>query len=411
MYPKSQIRRCIKECNELLEICKFNKQPVKYKHCIQHFLASVCLHITHDCNLRCEYCYADAGSYGGERSLMGKEVMTKAIDFAFTHSGKFKEINIGFFGGEPLLNFKRIYEAVQYAKEQAKRINKRVTFSMTSNAVLLNPKIMDFLNQEGFSLIFSIDGPKKIHDKMRKTKNGGFTHSIVLRNLKKFRKKYSDNFTVRGTFTRTTSNFSQQVLFLNDQGFKHVSVEPAQLDEKHPHAISHNGAISRILYEYDQLAEIYLERFNQNNPLHFFHFDQNLRNLLHPVPKYTECGAGGGFVSVIPDGRIFPCFETVPEEKNCIGHVDSGFDKQKRRQFQRMYVDVKRECRKCWIRYHCGGGCHAFNIRYNNNITIPYKPQCVFIKYRFKLAAWILSEIAAQGDKSIKKLKTHLEIT
>jgi uncharacterized protein len=273
---------------------------------------------------------------------------------------------------------------------------------------LLTPKIMDFICRERFSLIFSIDGSKETHDRMRKTKNGKGSHSIVLRNVKEYMQNYSHNFTVRGTFTKTTPNFTQQVLFLNNQGFKSISVEPSQLDATNTNSISNDGAISRILVEYDQLADIYLDRFISDNPIHFFHFDYNLRKLLRPQQTHAECGAAGGFISITPDGRIFPCFETVPEKENCIGHINSGFDTHKRRIFQRMHVDSKEECNKCWIKYFCGGGCHAFNIRYNNNIMIPYEPQCEFIKYRFKLSAWILSEIMNRGENAVKKLKNHL---
>ncbi len=408
VYPMPQLHRCIKECKELLESGCFGANPSTYKHHIHNDVAAVCLHIAHNCNLSCEYCYADTGAFGGNRQLMSRRIMFKAIDFAFAHSGDFKSVNVGFFGGEPLLNFKLIPEAVKYARNRANTLNKKVTFSMASNAMLLSPSIMDFISRERFSLLFSLDGPQKIHDRMRKTKNSKGTHTIVLKNIREYFRHYADGFTVRGTFTRTTPNFSEQVLFLNNQGFKSVSVEPAQLAETNPHSISTPGEITKIMYEYDKLADIYLERFDKGNPIHFFHFDNCLKKILDPHPTHTGCGAGSGFIAVVPDGRIFPCFETVPEKENSIGHIDSGFNTHKRRIFQRMHVDSKEECRKCWIKYFCGGSCHAFNVRYNNNIKNPYKPQCEFIKYRFKLSAWILSEIMNRGEKAVKKLKKHL---
>ncbi len=408
VYPTPQLHRCIKECNELLDSGYFGVGHSPYKHRIQNNVSAICLHIAHNCNLSCEYCYADTGAFGANRQLMSRHIMQKAIDFAFVHSGDFESINVGFFGGEPLLNFKLIREAVEYARNTANSLNKKVTFSMASNAVLLTPDIMDFINRENFSLLFSLDGPQKVHDRMRKTKHRKKTHAVVIKNISEYLRNYSDNFTVRGTFTRTTPNFSDQVLFLNDQGFKSVSVEPAQLVETHPHSISTHGEITRILYEYDKLADLYLKRFNKGQPLHFYHFDHCLKKLLDPKPTHTECGAGGGFIAIAPTGEIFPCFETVPEKENCIGHIDFGFDTHKRRIFQRMHADLREECRRCWIKYFCGGGCHAFNIRYNNNIKIPYKPQCEFIKYRFKLSAWILSEIMNGGERSVKILKKHL---
>lgn len=410
VYSMTQLTNCIKECKELLDSGYFGVNPSHYKHNIQNNVAAICLHIAHNCNLSCEYCYADTGSFGGNRQLMSRRIMLKAIDFAFAHSGDLKSVNVGFFGGEPLLNFKLIREAVEYAKNKATTLNKGVTFSMASNTVLFTPDIMDFIKRENFSLLFSLDGPQKIHDRMRKTIHNKKSYAVVIKNIREYYQHYSSSFTVRGTFTRTTPNFSEQVLFLNDQGFKSVSVEPAQLAETHPHSISTHGEITRIMHEYDKLADIYLECFNKGKPIHFFHFDHCLKKLLRPQPIHTECGASAGFIAVAPDGGIFPCFETVPEKENSIGHIDLGFDTHKRRVFQRMHVDSKKECRKCWIKYFCGGGCHAFNIRYNNNIKIPYKPQCEFIKYRFRLSAWILSEVMNKGEKSVKKLKKHLQI-
>jgi len=409
VYPKSQLNKCIEECSVLLDNGNFGIKLSPYKHRIQNNTSSVCLHVAHECNLNCKYCYADAGSFGGNRSFMSREVMTKAIDFTFANSGDSKKINIGFFGGEPLLNFALIRDAVEYAKKQEDRTNKKVTFSLASNGILLTPQIMDFIHQENFSLLFSLDGPKDIHNQMRRFANGKSTHSIILKNLRKYLQHYSQNFTVRGTFTRTTPNFSKQVLFLNKQRFKSISVEPVQLDVANPHSISTDGEINRIMYEYDKLADIYLNRFCKDEPILFFHFDTYLKKLLYPQPTHTECGAGGGYVAITPDGRIFPCFEAVVEGENCIGHIDSGFDRRKRKIFQRMHVDAKKECRECWIKYACGGGCHAFNIRYNNDIAMPYKPHCKFIKYRFKLSAWILSKIIERGEGAIEKLKQHLQ--
>lgn len=409
-YPATQLRECIKECRELLDKRIFVIEPITYRHRIQNNILALTLHISHDCNLNCEYCYAGAGSFGEARMLMSTRTMRKSIDFAFKHIGNSERLNIGFFGGEPLLNLNRIREAVAYAKQQGSKFNKKVSFSMTSNATLLSKDIMEFLSNENFSLIFSIDGPKEIHDRLRKYPSRKGSHSQVLRNIKEYNEHYSKHFTARGTFTRTTPNFTEQVLFLNDQGFRSVSVEPAQLEPSHIHSISRDSEILRVNLEYDRLADVYLERFDEDRPLSFFHFDYDLRKLIRPQPIHTQCGAGAGLIAVIPDGRIFPCFESVVEKENCIGHIESGFDINRRKRFQLLHADAKKECRECWIKYSCGGGCHAFNIRYNNNTKVPYKPNCEFVKYRFKLSAWILSKIKERGKEAIKKLKTHLNI-
>lgn len=386
------------------------KKQIPYIHFFKNSLLAVSLHVSHRCNLSCDYCYANRGSYGRETDYMSHEMMVKSIDFAFKHSKVNHSLGIGFFGGEPLLNFKLIKDCVQLAKQTANQLNKKVKFFMTSNATLLKPVIMEFISRKKFSLLFSFDGPKEIHDKVRKFQDGKGSYSIVQKNLKYFQNHYHNNFAIRSTFTKDTLNFHEQVVFLNDQGFKNISVEPAQLDNKHPFAITTDFDIEQVRQEYNKLAKIYLKRFDQKHPLHFFHFDDVLKRLLNPNPRYTECGSGGSLIAITPEGYIFPCSQSVLEEDNCIGHLDYGFYQEKRNRFQRIYVDLKEECCKCWMKYFCGGGCHALNIRYNHNINIPYKPYCEFIKHRFKLGAWLLAEIRSRGNGAVNELKSHLQI-
>jgi len=410
LYPISHLKECVQECTDLLDSGMFNVGSKPYKPSIQENILSLCLHISHKCNMACEYCYAEEGTFGRPSELMSKDVMLKAIDFAFEHNKNGRELRISFFGGEPMLNFGLIQEGVAYAKKKGAEQNKKVRFSTTSNATLLDESKKEFLKREKFGLIFSLDGPQSVHDRMRKFKSGNGTHDLVLKNVTDFRDRYSDQFTIRGTFTRTTPNFSDQVVFLNDLGFISISVEPAQLEDTNPHAITTQSDLLRVKLEYDKLADIYLERFDQGNLIHFFHFDYVLRKLLSPHPMHTQCGAGGGLIAIIPDGSIFPCFESVVEEENCIGHIDEGFYDNPRKRFQKMHVDEREICRDCWVKYSCGGGCHALNIRYNNDILVPYKPYCQFMKHRFKLAAWILSEISDRGPDALDKLRTHLQV-
>lgn len=407
-YPKRQLGACIRQCERLLADDGFGGPPTRYRHAITKEVQGVCLHVAHCCNLRCAYCYADAGSFGRERQIMTRPVMIRAMDFAFEASGSANALDFGFFGGEPLLNAALIREAVTYAKAEAIRRGKRVTFSMTSNATLLTPSIMEFLHTEQFSLIFSIDGPRATHDRMRQTRSGHGSHARVLRHLKQFARRYSGDFTVRGTFTRTTPNFADQVVFLNDQGFQNVSVEPAQLHPSNPHAIYSEADLLRVQAEYARLTDIYVERLLQGSPLRFFHFDYVLRKLLAPAPMHTQCGAGGGYIAITPDGKIFPCFEAVVEEENCIGDIENGFDDAKRLRFQRLHADVRTGCRPCWLRYFCGGGCHALNIRYNGNIHTPYAPYCRLMKLRFELCAWILAEIMNRRHDGVERVRRHV---
>jgi uncharacterized protein len=409
-YSPEAVDACAEQCCDLLARGPFSKSLPPYEHHQQQELLAATLHISHQCNLACRYCYADTGSFGKDRKLMKKEVVFKALDFVFAQARKGGELNIGFFGGEPILNYRGICEGVKYARNCAARFGNKVSFSLTSNATLLTEDIMKMLSSEKFSLIFSLDGPPEIHDRMRQTRSGAATQARVLQNVLDYQRQFGDEFTVRGTFTAITPEFSQQVVYLNEQGFKNVSVEPAQLDPSHPGAIVTPEQIAQIKEEYEHLAEIFLAWFDQGSYLHFFHFDDCLRRLLKPRPKYTECGAGGGFIAIIPDGRIFPCFEAVMEDRNCIGHIDSGFDPVKRAVFQRMYVGAKDTCRSCWLKHACGGGCHAFNIRYNGTIDKPYEPQCEFLRHRHMTSAWLLSEINARGKEAVERLQGYLGI-
>lgn len=407
-YPIQDIRSCIKQCNRLLAGGTFGTKTTPYRHVVQNDILALCLHASHRCNLNCEYCYADAGTFGDKNTLMSEDVMLRAIDFAFKHSGRMRVLDIGFFGGEPLLNFRFIKKGVAYAKKLGDQYSKKVMFSMTSNATLFTKEVMEFVSREGFSLILSCDGPAKTHDRMRKTGSGKGTHSTVLGNILTYMRKYSDAFTVRGTFTRATPNFTDQVLFLNEHGFRNISVEPAQMPDDHPYAISRECDILRVNAEYDKLADIYLDRLFANKPISFFHFDYGLRAILEPRPIHTQCGAGSGFISITPDGKIFPCFEAAVEKENCIGDIGKGFNTLKRKKYQRQHADIKKSCNQCWARYFCGGGCHALNYRFHGDITLPYIPNCEFTKKRYTLSAWILSKVVERGDRHIQRLRKHL---
>ena len=410
VFSKTKINSCIKQCLEFLKEDVLYSDRDPYEHQIANDVNTICLHISHDCNLRCDYCYAKGGSFG-KRTFMSMEVLTKAINFSLFNSGNEEKIHIGFFGGEPLLNFNIIETSVCYAKRRATDMNKEISFSIVTNATLLNQEIMDFLYQNNFSIIFSIDGPKSIHDRHRKFTNGKSTHSLVLRNILKYLKNYSEDFTVRGTFTSITPNFSEQVLYLNNLGFKQIAVEEVQLSEKHPYSIYSQSDILRVQSEYDKLADIFLEWFDSGKQLHFYPFENCLRDIINPKMLHRPCGAGINSIAIAPDGRIFPCFEAVVEAENKIGHIDTGIDDKKRFIFQNNHVDKYSSCQECWLKYFCGGGCYAFNIRYNNNIEIPYQPNCELTKYRYMISAWIMSKIIERGEKAVMKLKSNLGIS
>lgn len=352
-----------------------------------NIVKALCLHICHDCNLRCAYCFADDGTYNTQRDYMSADVGKAAVDFLIKNSGNRKNLELDFFGGEPLLNMGVVKEIVTYAKQKAKENNKKFSFTMTTNGLLLNEDNIRYLNEEMYNVVISIDGRKEVHNAVRKTANGKDCYQIILDNAKKFRKIRGDKqYFVRGTFTAKNLDFAKDAITLNDEGFDKISLEPVVLDLNDSLAIKPEHT-QTILKEYETLASEYIKRRKEGKEFEFFHFMIDLEQSPCIKKRLTGCGAGCEYLAVSPKGKIYPCHQFVGKEEFLMGDVLSGeLNKVLQNKFADITVYKKKDCADCFAKYYCSGGCIAASNNYEKDMLTPYKPACDMMRKRLELS-------------------------
>jgi len=374
------------------QITEFHKDADEVK--------ALCLNVCHDCNMRCSYCFADGGSYHtAERAYMSKEVARKAVDFLIENSGKRKNLEIDFFGGEPLLNLSVIKDTVEYAKQQAKQNGKFFNFTTTTNCVLLDDQTIDYLNKEMCNVVLSLDGREETHNKVRRCLDKNMGYKQILENAKKMKKTRGDkSYYVRGTFTALNLDFSKDILKLNDEGFDQISVEPVVTNI--PSLEIKDENIEQIKKEYQTFANEYLNRRQTDKWFNFFHFMNDLETGPCVNKRMTGCGAGTEYLSVSPNGDIFPCHQFVGISEFKIGNVFKSIDRQDVRQrFSGVSVLSKPECKECFAKYYCGGGCMANSYKYGKGLDSIYEKGCELTRKRFELS------LAINGIEKIMEQK------
>ncbi len=353
---------------------------------------ALCLHICHDCNLRCRYCFADEGAYHSRREFMSLETAKKAIDFLIENSGNRKILETDFFGGEPLMNFDVVKQTVEYAKKEAAERGKKFLFTLTTNGLLLKDDVAEFLNAEFENVVLSLDGRKEVHDAVRKTANGKGSFDLVIDNLKNFVKIRGDkHYYVRGTFTAKNLDFSKDVLFLADSGFDSISMEPVVTDL--PDLEITKEMLPRIGQEYDALCDAYLEYEAKGKGFNFFHFNVDLEGGPCLSKRVSACGAGNEYFSVTPNGDIYPCHQFAGDPAFRMGSVFEGrLDEAIREKFRNSCLFTRKKCENCFAKFICSGGCSANNYHYNGDIDEPYEITCAMMKKRTENAMHILAE-------------------
>lgn len=357
-------------------------------------IKAMCLHVAHDCNLRCSYCFADKGAFCGDRSLMSLETGKKAIDFLLEQSGGRRNLELDFFGGEPLMNFDVVKELVAYGREREKEYGKNIRFTITTNGVLLDQEKSAFINGEMSNVILSIDGRPEVNDRMRKTVNGKGSYDCIIKNYKDFVQKREGLYYVRGTFTKDNLDFAEDVKHLADLGFRNVSVEPVVTDPSVPFAILEEDE-ERILKEYDRLAELYLDYAKQGKEFSFFHFNVDLEQGPCVYKRVAGCGAGTEYVAVSPEGDIYPCHQFVGNEDFLLGNVNGpAFENRLYDTFNKAHIYNKSDCRLCWAKFYCSGGCHANAYFSNGDIRKPYHLGCLLERKRLECAIGIQAVLA-----------------
>lgn len=362
-------------------------------------VSALALIMATDCNLRCDYCYAEGGTYQHKRELMSVSVAKSSIDFLLKHSRRSKEVGISFFGGEPMLNYSCIKEVVPYALEQFRLKGKECSFGITTNGLLLTPENVEFMMSCKFSFIISIDGPAKVHDKYRFFPNRKGSYDSIVKNLEKLVAVFPDLYdkvTIRATFTGEDHNMIDCLSHLRDLGFKKIALESCSSTQKRLGI--DKESLQHVLSDYNHTVEWYLEQLKSKNPFSFHHFTQLLEQVSSGTSRLTQCGAGIGYLSVSPEGVLYPCHRMVGNKDFAMGSVFDGADQEMQKLFGCLSVPFKEKCMNCWARYICGGGCHATAIQFNNDILDPYEIDCELMKHRIKLGAWLFSEMADHHD-------------
>ncbi len=374
------------ESEGLLNAPETSARPVKSNE-----VKALCIHICHDCNLRCRYCFADEGAYHSAREFMSEQTAKKAIDFLIANSGNRRILEADFFGGEPLMCLDVIKNVVAYAREQGQKYGKKFLFTTTTNALLLDDDAIDFFNREMENVVLSLDGRREVHDDIRKTVNGKGSFDIVLPKIKKFvQSRGNKSYYVRGTFTAKNLDFSDDVVFLAEQGFDSISMEPVVTDiDDLAIKPEHLPAIKA---EYERLCDRYLEMWKEGRGFNFFHFNIDLEGGPCLAKRVSACGAGNEYFSVVPNGDIYPCHQFAGDPAFKMGNVYEGvLNGDIRRTFAESCLFTRKNCDGCFAKFICSGGCSANNYHFTGDIQTPYAITCEMMKKRAECAMHVLA--------------------
>ncbi len=391
--PAQEIREVLAELRQLqAEGLLFAEDSQESQYVLPEtpVIKSLCLHVAHDCNLRCRYCFAGKGHFGGERGLMPTATGKAAIDLLMQASGTRRHCEIDFFGGEPLMNFTVVKELVAYGRERAAKFGKEIKFTLTTNALLLDEETAAYLNREGISVVLSLDGRPEVHDRMRPAPGGKGSYRQTADRIVSFAAgRDYDNYYVRGTYTRFNLDFAADVMHMADMGLKHLSVEPVVAPPGDEWAFREED-LAALGREYEKLAREYCRRYAAGTPFDFFHFNLDLAQGPCLPKRLTGCGAGHEYLAVTPGGELYPCHQFVGRGEYRLGNVRQGLvNREMMKSFQQAHIYNKENCRDCWAKYYCSGGCHANAEAAGGNIYAPYELGCAITKKRLECAIYV----------------------
>lgn len=396
-YGEEDIAEVISELESLkTQGLLFSEDP--YEKAFSHrdsptVVKALCLHMAHDCNLRCKYCFAGEGNYHGEVSQMPIEVAKRSIDFVIENSGNRKNIEIDFFGGEPLLNLKAIQETVDYARAKEKSSNKHFRFTTTTNGLLLDEATIEYLNDTMDNIVLSLDGRKSIHDSMRVRRDGSGSYDSIIPKFKKMASARKDkDYYVRGTFTSNNLDFSEDVLHMVDLGFEQLSIEPVVLPDGSGLEIKHEH-IQKIFSEYEKLVREILFLRKEGKWVNFFHFMMDLEGGPCVAKRLRGCGSGTEYLAVTPQGDLYPCHQFVGIDDFMMGNVFDGINRPDIADgFKKINVYTKDKCRSCWAKFYCSGGCIANAWNFHKDLSGVYEIGCELQKKRIECALWLKAQ-------------------
>ena len=403
-YPQEEIAEAygelmqLKEAGQLFTTDAYEDVIFDFKN-RQTVVKALCLHIAHDCNLACRYCFAEEGEYHGRRALMSYEVGRAALDFLIANSGSRRNLEVDFFGGEPTLNLEVVKRLVAYGRQQEKLHNKNFRFTLTTNGVLLNEEIMEFANREMANVVLSIDGRKEVNDHMRPFRSGAGSYDLIVPKFQRFAdSRNQQRYYVRGTFTRHNLDFSKDVMHYVDLGFRQISIEPVVGGDTDPYAIQESD-LPRTFEEYDILADQIIEYERKGKGFQFFHFMIDLEGGPCVAKRLSGCGSGTEYLAVTPWGDLYPCHQFVGDEQFRMGNVTDGITRPEiAGEFRSCSVYSKEKCRTCFARFYCSGGCMANSYKFHHTIHDTYDVSCEMERKRVECAIMIKAALADHAE-------------
>ena len=353
-------------------------------------IKAMCLHVAHTCNLNCEYCFASQGKYHGDRALMSFEVGKRALDFLIEHSGTRRNLEVDFFGGEPLMNWDVVKQLVAYAREQEKIYNKNFRFTLTTNGMLIDDDVIEFSNKEMSNVVLSLDGRKEVHDRLRKDYQGRGSYDIILPKFKEFVERRGDKgYYMRGTFTHANTDFTNDIFHMADMGFTQLSMEPVVCAPTDASALTEED-LPVLFEQYEILAKEMIKRKKEGRPFTFYHYMLDLKHGPCIYKRISGCGSGTEYVAVTPTGDIYPCHQFVGDEKYLLGNIYDGITNTAvQDEFKLCNAYARKECDNCWAKLYCSGGCAANSYHASGKITGIYEYGCELFKKRIECAVML----------------------
>lgn len=391
--PYEEIKECYAQIEELKENGMlftedtFEPKAGTLKAKTSGVVKALCLHIAHSCNLNCSYCFASQGKYSGDRALMSFEVGKRALDFLVENSGSRRNLEVDFFGGEPLMNFDVVKQLVEYARSIEKEKNKNFRFTLTTNGMLIDDDVIEFSNREMSNVVLSLDGRKEIHDRYRVDYNGNGSWEKIVPKFQKFvKERGGKNYYMRGTFTHANPDFLEDIKTMLDLGFTELSMEPVVTSPDDPSALTEDD-MPIIFEQYEKLAQLMLERNAEGKPFTFYHYMIDLKSGPCIYKRISGCGSGTEYMAVTPWGDLYPCHQFVGDEKFKLGDIWNGVDnKETQNEFASCNVYARKECRDCWAKLYCSGGCAANAYHSTGSVRGVYKYGCELFKKRMECA-------------------------
>ncbi len=399
---EEEVRACIGDIDALVSAGKLFSED-KYEALAYQYknnsrvIKALCLHVAHTCNLNCSYCFASQGKYQGERALMSFEVGRRAFDFLIENSGDRRNLEVDFFGGEPLLNWQVVKDLVAYARSIEGKYNKNFRFTLTTNGMLIDDEVIDFANREMSNVVLSLDGRREVHDRFRRDYAGNGSYDQILPKFQRFvEKREGKSYYVRGTFTHENIDFTNDLFHMADLGFTELSMEPVVCPPSDPYALT-DADLPKIFEQYEILAKEMIRRKKAGNGFTFYHYMLDLKNGPCIYKRITGCGSGTEYMAVTPWGDLYPCHQFVGDEKYCLGNIWDGVKNTEiQDKFRSCNAYARPECKDCWAKLYCSGGCAANAYHATGDINGIYRYGCELFKKRIECA--VMMQIAESEE-------------